>query len=199
MKRSFLVTSFLLIVFVLKAGYNIGDQATDFTLKNVDNKLVTLSKYATDKGVVVVFTCNHCPFAKAYEDRLIALNNKYASKGYPFIFVNPNDPELAPGDSFEEMQKRAKEKNYTFPYVMDQTQEVYKKYGATNTPHVYVLTKKNGKLYVSYVGTIDDNYREPENVTKTYLSDALDALIGGKTPDPLVTKAVGCSIKDKNK
>ena len=199
MKNSFLTTSFLLVAFVLRAGFNIGDQAADFTLKNVDNKLVTLSKYASDKGVVVVFTCNHCPFAKAYEDRLIALNNKYASKGYPFIFVNPNDPELVPEDSFEEMQKKAKEKNFSFPYVIDEKQEVYKKYGATNTPHVYVLTNKNGKLYVSYVGTIDDNYREPENVTKTYLANALDALIAGKTPDPDVTKAIGCSIKDKNK
>jgi len=199
MKKSILILSLICSALVLKAGYEIGDEVSDFSLINVDNKEITLSEYATEKGVVVVFTCNHCPYAVAYEDRLIALHKKYASKGFPLIFVNPNDEEIVPGDSFKGMQQRAKDKKFPFPYVKDETQEIYKKYGATNTPHIFVLTRKDGKLVVSYIGTIDDNYRDPESVTKTYLADALDALLTNKTPDPQMTKAIGCSIKDKNK
>lgn len=199
MKKLSFILVFMSILLVVKAGVSIGDEAPDFSLMNVDNKTVTLSDYASEKGVVVVFTCNHCPYAIAYEDRLIELHKKYASKGFPFIAVNPNDEEIVPGDSFEGMQKRVEEKHIPYPYVKDETQEIYKKYGATNTPHIFVLTKKDGKLVVSYIGTIDDNYREPDNVTKTYLADALDALLQNEVPDPAKTKAIGCSIKDKNK
>jgi peroxiredoxin len=199
MKKYFIASVFLAMAIVAHAGLNVGDEAKDFTLVNVDKSKVTLSEYASDKGVVVVFTCNHCPYAIAYEDRLIELHNQYAERGYPFIFVNPNDEEIVPGDSFEGMVERANSKNIPFPYVKDETQEIYKIYGATNTPHVYVLSKEKDKLVVSYIGAIDDNYKEPENVDKTYLADALDALLANKTPDPDKTKAIGCSIKDKNK
>src|SRR5580693_6748272 len=122
-------------------GYSVGDKAIGFKLKNVDGKMVSLDDYKTAKGFIVVFTCNHCPFAKKYEDRVIALNKKYQAKGYPVIAIQPNDEALSPDDSYANMQSRSKEKNYGFPYVLDETQATAHAYGATNTPHVYVLQK----------------------------------------------------------
>lgn len=178
-------------------GYEVGDKASDFTLKNVNDKLLSLKDFSDAKGFVVIFTCNTCPVAKAYENRIIEIDKKYAKKGYPVIAINPNDPEVTPGDSFENMKKRANEKNYSFPYLFDETQEVYQMYGATKTPHVYILNKKENKLIVSYIGAIDDNSRNASEVKETYLANALDALIKGKNPVPNYTKAVGCSIKTK--
>jgi peroxiredoxin len=180
-------------------GYKVGDKATDFKLKNVDGTYVSLSDYEDAKGFVVVFTCNHCPYAKAYQDRIIAIDKEYKKKGYPVIAVNPNDEEIVAGDSFDAMVERAKEKGYTFPYLKDETQEVYRTYGATRTPHVYLLDKESGNMIVKYIGAIDDNYKDPSAVSETYLTDAIDALLADKTPDPQVTKAIGCTIKDKNK
>ncbi|MBN1181365.1 MAG: thioredoxin family protein [Bacteroidales bacterium] len=178
-------------------GYKVGDEAEDFSLKNVDGKQVSLVDYPDAKGFVVVFTCNHCPYAQAYEQRIIDIHKIYEPKGYPVIAINPNDPEIQPGDSYEAMQQRASEKHYPFPYLFDASQEVYRKYGATRTPHVFLLNKVGGKLMVAYIGTIDDNYKDESAVTQKYLSDAIDAVIAGKTPDPSFTKAIGCSIKDK--
>lgn len=191
------IVSLLVTMSVIAGGYNVGDKATDFKLKNVDGSYVSLSDYDNAKGFVVVFTCNHCPYAKAYQDRIIAIDKKYKSKGYPVIAINPNDEEIVEGDSFEAMVERAKEKGYTFPYLKDETQEVYRTYGATRTPHVYLLNKENKDLVVRYIGTIDDNYKEPSAVTETYLTDAIDALIADRKPDPEFTKAIGCTIKDK--
>lgn len=176
-------------------GYKIGDAATDFKLKNVDNKMVSLSDFKDAKGYIVIFTCNHCPYAKAYEGRVIALNNKYASKGYPVIAINPNDPELLPEDSFEGMQQRAKDKGFTFPYLLDDGQKVYPQYGATRTPHVYVLNKENGKNIVRYIGAIDDNYSDVNDVSNKYVEAAVDALLSNKPIAQATTVAIGCSIK----
>ena len=179
-------------------GYKIGDKADDFELKNVDETMVKLADYPNAKGFVVVFTCNHCPFAVAYQDRIIDIDKKYKSKGYPVIAINPNDPEIVPGDSFEAMKVRAEEKGYTFPYLFDAEQEIYKTYGATRTPHVFVLQRESDKdLIVKYIGTIDDNYQNPAAVKKKYLESALDNLLAGNDPDPAFTKAVGCTIKAK--
>lgn len=178
-------------------GYTIGDKATDFNLKNVDGNFVSLSDYPDAKGFVVVFTCNHCPYAKAYEGRLIAIDKKYKKKGYPVIAINPNDPEVSPGDSFDKMKERAAKRNFTFPYLFDEEQTIYRKYGATRTPHIYVLDKKGNDLIVSYIGTIDDNYQNPDKVKEKYLAQALDALLAGNEPDPSITRAIGCSIKTK--
>ena len=197
----YIVIVLLLVVYgaggIFAGGYEVGDKANDFKLKNVNDKLVSLIDYSEAKGFVVVFTCNTCPVAKAYEDRIIELDKKYAKKGYPVIAINPNDPEVSPGDSFEDMKKRAKDKDYGFPYLFDETQEVYQMYGATKTPHVYVLEKNDGDLIVSYIGTIDDNSRNASEVKEFYLANALDALIEGESPEPNFTKAVGCSIKAK--
>lgn len=176
-------------------GYKIGDVATDFKLKNVNQKMVSLSDYKDAKGFIVVFTCNHCPYAKAYENRIIALDQKYASKGYPVIAINPNDPKAEPIDSYEGMQVRAKEKGFTFPYLFDDGQKIFPQYGATKTPHVFVLKKENGKNIVCYIGAIDDNYSDANDVSHKYVEEAVDALLANKPIAQTTTLAIGCSIK----
>jgi len=178
-----------------KKGYKVGDVATDFKLKNIDNKMVSLSDYTDAKGFIVIFTCNHCPYAKAYENRIIGLNHKYASKGYPVIAINPNDPKVEPQDSFEGMQQRAKEKDFTFPYLFDEGQNVYPQYGAVRTPHVFVLQKENGKNIVRYIGAIDDNYADANDVSHKYVEAAVDALLSNQPVAQTTTVAIGCSIK----
>jgi len=198
MKKIILSISIIMSGFIaFSQGYNVGDKASDFSLKNIDGKTVSLADFPMAKGFVVIFTCNHCPYAKAYQDRIIELDKKYKSLGYPVIAISPNDPELQPEDSFDEMVKRAKEKGYTFPYLIDATQEVYRMYGAKRTPHAYLLEKKGSDLVVQYIGAIDDNYTDASKVTSPYLANAIDNLLVGKTPDPAFTKAIGCSIKDK--
>ena len=178
-------------------GYEVGDMAEDFELKNVDGSMVSMSDYEDAKGFAVIFTCNHCPYAQAWEQRIIDLHEEYAPKGYSVIAINPNDPKLQPEDSFEKMQERAEDKAYPFPYLFDAEQTVYKKYGATKTPHVFLLDKQeNGKLKVTYIGAVDDNYEDPEAVEEKYLASAIDALLAGNKPKPKHTKAIGCSIKD---
>ena len=189
----------LMAPFAMSQGYDIGDKAMDFNLKNIDGTHVSLSDYSDKEGVIVIFTCNHCPYAQAYEQRIMDIDKKFAKKGYPVVAINPNDSDLVPEDSFENMKKRATNKNYTFPYLLDKKQEVYKAYGATRTPHVYVLKNEGSKFTVQYIGTIDNNYKNPEKVTKTYLADAVNALLKGEEPNPQKTKAIGCTIKDKAK
>ncbi|MFP4024494.1 MAG: thioredoxin family protein [Thiohalospira sp.] len=201
MRKFVLMSFFILAAFAqaLSQGYVVGDKAENFKLKNVDGEHISLFNYVpAEKGAIVIFTCNHCPYAVAYEDRIIELDEKFRPKGYPVIAVNPNDPELVPEDSFEKMKVRAEEKNFPFPYLFDETQEVYKMYGAKRTPHVYLLNKENGNFIVSYIGTIDDNYKDATAVEKKYLKDAVKALLNGEKPDPDFTKAIGCTIKDKN-
>lgn len=178
-------------------GYNVGDKASNFKLKNTDGKLVSLSDYPDAKGFTVIFTCNHCPYAKAYQERIIAIDKKYKSKGYPVIAVNPNDPAVNPEDSYDKMIVRAKEKGFTFPYLYDETGDICRKYGATRTPQVYLLEKKGSDLVVRYTGAIDDNSQDASKVTAPYLANAIDALLAGVTPNPSFTKAIGCGIKAK--
>ncbi len=175
-------------------GYEVGDLAIDFNLKNVDGKMVSLKNYKDAKGFIIAFTCNHCPFSQAYEDRIIALDKKYQSKGFPVIAINPTNPEKYASDSYENMQKRAGEKSYTFPYLLDVEQKIFPQYGATNTPHIYVLNKTSGEYKVAYIGAIDDNAKDPGAVQKRYVEDAVDALLAGKTPEVTKTKAIGCTI-----
>ncbi|HWB64416.1 MAG TPA: thioredoxin family protein [Chitinophagales bacterium] len=199
MKRIIAVAAaFLLLAsFAPEQGYKVGDMATDFNLKNVDGKMVSLGNYKDAKGFIVVFTCNHCPFAKAYESRIIALDKKFAAKGYPVIAINPNDPNEVPEDSYANMQARAKEKNYPFPYLMDESQQIAKAYGATRTPHVFVLQKVKGDYMVKYIGAIDDNSDDASAVKEKYVENAVNALLAGKKVSPDFTKAIGCTIKWK--
>ncbi len=178
----------------LGEGLAVGDIAPDFSLKNIDGSMVSLASYEEAKGFIVIFTCNTCPYAVMYEDRMIALHNKYVDKGYPIIAINPNDPSIKSGDSYEKMQERAEEKAFPFAYVFDSKQEVFPAYGATKTPHVYLLDKNRT---VQYIGAIDNNARDEEAVSTRYVEDAIDDLIAGKQPAVTFTKAIGCSIKYK--
>ncbi|HHN48355.1 MAG TPA: thioredoxin family protein [Bacteroidales bacterium] len=179
-------------------GYQVGDKATDFKLKNIDGRYVSMADYPDAKGFVVIFSCNHCPFVVATEDRIIALDKKYKEKGFPVIAINPNDPELVPADSFEKMQERAQEKGFTFPYLFDEGQKIYPVYGATRTPHVFLLERQGEDLVVAYIGAIDDNTRDASEVEEKYLENAINALLAGQRPDPDFTRAIGCTIKAKN-
>ena len=176
-------------------GYEIGDVATDFKLKNIDGKQVSLSDYSTAKGFIVVFTTNHCPYAKSYENRIVALDKKYKTKGYPVIAINPNNPDKNEQDSFENMQIRAKQKSFTFPYLLDEGQKIYPQYGATKTPHVYILEKENKELIVKYIGAIDDNYQDVNAIEEKFVENAVDELLAGEEVSVKTTKAIGCSIK----
>jgi peroxiredoxin len=183
-------------------AYEIGDLVADFKLKNIDGKMLSMADNKNAKGFVLIFTCNHCPFSIAYEDRIIALDKAYKKKGYQVIAINPNDPSLeaAKDDSYELMQQRAKEKKFKFPYLFDEGQNIFPKFGATKTPDCFIVQKSAAGLKLVYRGAFDDNKEEKE-VKKKYIADAIDALLAGKTPDPAVTKAFGCGIKcsDKSK
>lgn len=180
-----------------KPNYEIGDSVADFKLKNVDGKMVSLSDYHSSKGVIVIFDCNTCPYSKAYNERIIALNKKYAPLGFPVITINPNNAEVSPGDSYERMISLAKEKHYTFPYLFDPTQQTTKAFGASNTPHVFVLQKDEDAFKVVYTGAIDNNVRDAGVADKKYVEEAVDALLAGKTISTSKTKAIGCGIKWK--
>ena len=175
-------------------GYQIGDVAADFNLKGTDGEDHSLAGMTDVKGYVVTFTCNSCPYAVMYEDRIIDFHKRYASKGYPVIAINPNDPTVKPDDSFDAMKVRAKEKGFPFLYLFDEKQEVYPLFGATKTPHVFLLDQD---MVVRYIGAIDNNARDASAVTEKYLENAIEALESGKDPDPSTTKAVGCTIKSK--
>ncbi|WP_298498943.1 thioredoxin family protein [uncultured Algibacter sp.] len=176
-------------------GYEIGDVAEDFSLKNIDGNMVSLADYKDAKGFIVTFTCNTCPFAVMYEDRVQALNEKYAAKGYPVIAIMPNNTDVKPGDALPEMKKRAEEKGFTFPYLIDEGQKVYPKFGATKTPHIYILEKTNKGNIVKYIGAIDDNHKDASAVKVKFVENAVDALLKGEEVQQKETKAIGCSIK----
>lgn len=176
-------------------GYKIGDTIEDFSLKNVDGKMISLADYTKAKGFIIIFTCNTCPFSVANEDRINALYQKYEDKGFSVIAINPNDPSVVPEDSFKKMQIRAAEKKFKFPYVLDEGQKVYPKFGATKTPHVFIVTKNDMK--VQYIGAIDNSSKNPDAVTEKYVENAVDALLAGKEIAKTETRAIGCSIKVK--
>ncbi|REC80475.1 thioredoxin family protein [Chryseobacterium elymi] len=178
-------------------GYEVGDEAADFKLKNIDGKMVSLSDFKSAKGFILVFTCNHCPYAKKYEERIVELDKKFKDQGYPVIAINPNDPNVQPEDGYKQMIERAKQKGFTFPYLVDEGQKIYPLYGATKTPHVFVLQKENGKNIVKYIGAIDNNYENPDDVSEYYVQDAVNALIKGEPVKMTKTVAIGCTIKVK--
>lgn len=207
MKKTFIVIIGIIVVvavlFINAAdatnGYGVGDYAKDFKLPNIDGKMISMADYTSSKGFIVIFTCNTCPYAKAYESRIIELDKKFSGKGFPVIAINPNDIEKQPGDTMEEMQKRAKDKGYTFPYLRDDSQEVAKAFGATKTPHVYVLNKEGDNKYrVEFIGAIDDSPNDEGDVSQTYVEDAVNALLKGAIPSVTEKRAIGCTIKWKS-
>ena len=184
------------IAFTVKSekGYKVGSVIEDFKLKNIDDTMVSLSDYKEAQGFIIIFTCNMCPYSVANEDRIIALDAKYKSKGFPVIAINPNDPKASRGDGFEDMKVRASEKGFTFPYLFDEGQKVFPKFGASKTPHVYIVSASD--LKVEYIGAIDNSSRNPNAVTEKYVENAVDALLSGKKPAKTETRAIGCSIKE---
>lgn len=194
-----LFSSAILALLVLASatfnGYEVGDVVKDFRLKNVDGEMVSLSDYQKAKGVIVIFDCNTCPYSKAYNDRIIALHKKFAPKGFPIVTINANDGK---GDSFREMVAKAKQKNYDFPYLDDDTQQVAKAFGATNTPHVFVLQRDGSDFRVAYIGAIDNNSRDAAKADKKYVEEAVRALLAGEPVKTEKTKAIGCGIRWKD-
>ena len=176
-------------------GYKIGDEITSINLMNVDDTMVSLNDFPEALGFIIIFTCNTCPYAVASEDRIIALDKEFKDKGYPVIAINPNNPEVKSGDSFELMKKRSKEKGFTFPYLFDEGQKIYPQFGATKTPHVYIVQKEKGKNIVKYIGAIDDNVRDASNVKERFAANAINELLAGMEITVKETKAIGCSIK----
>lgn len=176
----------------------IGERApmTDVKMKNVDGRELSIADISGEKGTLVMFSCNACPWVKAWEDRIASLGNSYQEKGFGVIVINSNDPNNNPEDSYEVMQKRAKERGFTFPYAVDATSDVARAFGATRTPEVFLLD--NNSLLV-YHGAIDDNAKDPKNISSHYLREALEALIGEKEIPVMETKALGCTIKFRPK
>lgn len=200
--KKFLSLALALVVFSsaapIEGGYQVGDKVSDFKLKNVDGKMVSLSDFKDSKGVIVIFDCNTCPYSKAYNSRIMELNAKYASLGYPVVAINPNDPAQSSGDSFEKNVTQAKEKGYKFPYLTDETQEVTRAFGATNTPHVFIVQRSGKDFTLVYIGAIDDSAKDASAVKTKYVESAVDALLAGKSVTSNKTKAIGCSIKWKS-
>lgn len=184
----------LIMVGTANAQYNIGDKVDDFSLKGTDGNLHSIKSEGGEKGTIIVFTCNHCPYAVLYEDRILALQTKFRDQGINIIAINSNDPEVAPDDSFDHMIVRAKEKAFNFPYLFDETQVIFPKFGASRTPEVYLLNTDNVLLYA---GAIDDNARDESAVEEKYLENAILSFLAGEEIKTTKTKAIGCSIKVK--
>ncbi len=198
MKKIIVLTVFVLGISLSATGQlNPGDKAVDFSLPNVDGTTVSLSDYSDENGVILIFTCIPCPYAQAYEQRIIDLHKEFAAKGYPVLAINSNDPSISKEDTFEGMKEHAKEKNYPFAYLKDKS-NVFKEYGATRTPHIFLLQNDgDGTFSVAFIGAIDNNAMDENAVTKMYVKDAIHALENGSEPEPALVKAVGCTIKSK--
>lgn len=197
--RIFVLLLFMIVNFNVNAqitGYKVGDIASDFNLKNIDGKQVSLKNYTNAKGYIVIFTCNTCPYSIAYEDRIIALHNKYSPLGFPVIAINPNDPNH-PGESYVNMQERAKSKKFPFAYLMDPDHIFTKKYGANRTPHTFILSKGTNGNMVEYIGAIDSDTDNANGGGDKFVELALNSLLQNKKPETTFTKAIGCTIKWK--
>ncbi len=171
---------------------SIGQQAKEFNLPGVDGKSHALSEFKDRKAVLIIFSCNHCPYVQAYEDRIMDIQRDYQSKGVQVIAINSNDAVNYPDDSFDNMKARTKEKKFNFLYLRDESQQTARDYGATHTPHLFLL---DGEFKLRYTGKIDDNWQEPSKVTHRYLRDALDAILSAKPVAQPETHAIGCTIK----
>ena len=168
------------------------DPAPDFSLPGVDGKTHHLKSFAEKPVLVVLFSCNHCPYVQAYEDRLIEIQRDYGDRGVQLVAINSNDDVNYPEDSFENMVKRAKAKGYNFPYLRDASQQAARAYGATHTPHLFVFDRHRR---LRYTGKIDDNWQSPGAVRRRYLREALEAILRNSEPAEPVTHAIGCTIK----
>jgi peroxiredoxin len=172
----------------------IGEKAPDFTLCGVDGKTWSLQDFDDSPYLVVIFSCNHCPFVVGSEDRYLAIHRDYGPRGVAMAAINSNETENHPTDDYEHMVARAREKGFEFPYLRDESQDTARAYGALKTPHVFVF---DSERRLRYTGRIDDNPREAEQATTSELRDALDALLAGQDPPVTVTNPIGCNVKWK--
>ncbi|NJK89079.1 MAG: thioredoxin family protein [Myxococcales bacterium] len=161
-------------------------------MRSVDDARVSLSSAKKEKGLLVIFTCNHCPYVKAWQGRTVPLANAALERGIGVIAINSNDPKDHDEDSFDGMKKRAEEQGMRYPYVVDEDSSMARAFGADKTPEFFLL---NDRMELVYTGAIDDNAQAPDAVEKQFLKDALDALVDGRPIPVAQTKALGCSIK----
>lgn len=173
-----------------------GASAPDFSLPGVDDRTYALSDFDDAPVLVVAFTCNHCPYVVGSEDRIIAFHEEYAPKGVALVCINSNETENHPTDSFEHMKERAARKDFGFPYLRDESQDVALAYGALRTPHFYVF---DADRKLRYTGRMDDNPRDASKATTHELKDAVDALLAGEEVPVPMTNPIGCNVKWKNK
>ena len=173
---------------------SIGSKIPAFKLKAVDGEIYSLDSFRDSKGLVIIFSCNHCPYVQAYEERIISLQGDYRNKGVSILAINSNEDINYPEDSFESMIKRAAEKKFNFIYLRDEDQTVAKAFDATHTPEIFLF---NEERKLVYHGKIDDNWQEPEKVVNHYLRKALDEMLTGKEISIPETYSIGCTIKWK--
>lgn len=189
----------LLIISTNSFAQKNNNDIVDFKLKNVDGNFVSLSDYPDAKGFIIVFTCNHCPFAKLYPPRLNDLNNKFKPLGVPLIAISSTDTMMYEEDTYPNMVIKANEEHFNFPYLFDEMQEVAKNFKAQKTPHAFVIWKENNQWIIKYNGAIDDNGMEPNKVTETYVSNAVNELLTSQTIKTSETKSIGCQIAFRKK
>jgi peroxiredoxin len=192
---------FLSLILLLSFGFKneepkksmLGKEINNFTLKNINRRFVSLNDYKNAKGFAIMFTCNHCPFAKLYSKRMNQLNKKYAALGVPLLAINSMDTLLYEEETFDQMQLKAKNNQFNFPYLFDETQNVGKQFNAEHTPQVFVVWKENNKWVIKYAGAFDDNGEHPEKA-KHYVANAIDDLLKNKPVKNPETQSFGCRI-----
>ena len=173
---------------------SIGSKIPAFKLKAVDGEIYLLDSFKESKGLIIIFSCNHCPYVQAYEERIISLQDDYRNKGISILAINSNEDINYPEDSFESMIQRAAERKFNFIYLRDEDQTVAKAFDATHTPEIFLF---NEERKLVYHGKIDDNWQEPEKVVNHYLRNALDEMLTGKEVSIPETYSIGCTIKWK--
>jgi len=197
LKNIFIISIFTFVL-ILKSFAQNDTTSLDFLLKNVNGNLFSLKDYHHAKGFIIIFTCNHCPFAKLYPKRLNKLNKKYHHKGFPLIAISSTDTVLYAEDTYDNMVIKANKEKFNFPYLYDSAQSVAKLYKAERTPQAFVLVKENNNWVIKYNGAIDDNGAEPKKVKVDYVSDAVDALLKNQKVLITETKSIGCKIMFRN-
>jgi len=190
---SLIITGFVLQSFRYKIKSVIGNTISDFTLINVNGKDISLKEYQKAKGFIIVFTCNHCPFAKLYTNRLNDLNTKFKALDVPLLAVNSMDTVIYEDESFDKMQQRVKSEKFNFPYLHDAKQTVGKNFGADHTPQAYVIWKENNEWKIKYSGAIDNNGEEPQKADP-FIANAVNELLKNKKVSNPLTQSVGCKI-----
>ncbi len=195
-KKLFLIFSIIALGFMNPDEFHTNNAdkiINDFKLRNTKNSIISLSNYKNAKGFIVVFTCNHCPFAKLYTKRLNALNKKYRLLNVPLLAVNAMDSLLYKEETFELMRQRAASEKFNFDYLQDAQQLIGKNFGAKHTPQAYIIWKEKNTWIVKYSGAIDDNGEHPEFATP-YIANAVDELLTGKKVSTPETESYGCRI-----